>query len=95
MARRKAIKQVTVVMSDGDAVLYTALVTQISKTECEIEQTIHPETNLLACKELFESLANTAENAYFSNRVKTLSREAREAIMNSLDENDTLDIHPF
>lgn len=94
---KKAIHKPTVrvIMMVDDELAYMGKIAPIrGKDEARVTATYSPQFNRLGISEAFLALAGDAETAYYMHHVKSLSKEAREAIEAAMAE-DGYDEAPF
>lgn len=92
----KKTYSLTIVVADDEEVLFAATVTdRRNGKDAEMEQVVSPNVNLLELQKLFLEVANSQEHLYYMNRVRTLSREARQGIKRAVEESDDNLTAPF
>jgi len=95
MKKQKRGTRITVVIADQDCVLYVAELTDAGGGAANVDQRVSPEVNLLMLRDMFLKLSEVQGDMYYTARVKTLSREARDEITARLKEDDGFNPHPF
>lgn len=93
MAKKNSKFQITATL-DGELACVITLTDGTKKGGTTIDSAVNPSFNLLKLAELFGLVSQHIEAGYYMHEVKSISREAREAIEKALrDEN--IDAAPF
>lgn len=87
--------EVSIVVYDDDGIIATMQCTQLPAAKGTlVESVIRPDINVKELSELFTEIGTDQRHNYYMSRVRSLSREAREAIERSLSEDDMTSTSP-
>lgn len=86
---------VQVLVTDAEDILAVYTLSEVKKEGgTNVDSLINPNINAKMLSELMGILSQHTEQAYYTSRVKSLSREARDEIKKALDAED-IDVAPF
>jgi len=91
----KTSYDVTVVVMDDDGIMAVHQLVDLGERKgALVNASVRPDVNTVELGKMFTLLGKHHTNEYYMNRVRTLSREAREAITKALGDDDIAAIDP-